>query len=54
MLPIIGLHATDPAALYSLLLFLEQQSSKLNMETPVVTFDQQLYVKAYEIVFLNR
>ena len=50
ILPIIDLHATDPNALYSLLLFLDEQSRKLSTGTPVVTFDQQLYVKAYEIV----
>ena len=50
MLPIIDLHATDPTALYSLLLFLDEQSRKLGTGTPVVTFDQQLYIKAYEIV----
>ena len=50
MLPIIDLHATDPSALYSLLLYLIDQSSKLNIQVPCVTFDQQLYIKAYEIV----
>ena len=49
MLPIINLHATDPTALSSLLLFLEKQSQKLGNDTPVVTFGQQLYIKAYEI-----
>ncbi|XP_066929545.1 uncharacterized protein [Clytia hemisphaerica] len=50
MLPIIDLHATDPSALYSLLLYLIDQSTKLNIQVPCVTFDQQLYIKAYEIV----
>ena len=50
MLPITNLHATDLTALYSLLLFLEKQSQKLGNDTPVVTFDQQLYIKAYETV----
>ena len=49
MLPIINLHDTDPTALYLLLLFLEKQSQKLGNDTPVVVFDQQLYIKAYEI-----
>ena len=49
MLPIIDLHATDMTALYSLLLFIEKQCKTLK-EIPCVTFDQQLYVKAYEIV----
>ena len=50
MLPIIDLHATDPSALYSLLLYLIDQSNKLNIQVACVTFDQQLYIKAYEIV----
>ena len=50
MLPIINLHATDPIALSSLLLFLEKQSQKLGNNILVVTFDQQLYIKAYETV----
>ena len=50
MLPIINLHATDPIALSSLLLFLEKQSQKLGNDILVVTFDQQLYIKAYETV----
>ena len=50
MLPIINLHATDMTALYSLLAFVTGQSSKLNVPTPTITFDQPLYVKAYEIV----
>ena len=50
MLPITNLHATYLTALYPLLLFLEKQSQKLGKDTPVVTFDQQLYIKAYEIV----
>ena len=50
MLPIIDLHATDPTAIYSLLLYLINQSKKLKIKIPCVTFDQQLYIKAYEIV----
>lgn len=49
MLPIINLSATDLNALYSLLTFLTEQSSKLNLPMPAVTFDQPLYIKAYEI-----
>ena len=49
-LPIINFHATDPTALYSLLLFLEKQSQKLGNDTPVLIFDQQLYIKDCEIV----
>ena len=42
MLPITKLHAIDP--------FLEKQFQKLNYDTPVVTFNQELYIKAYEII----
>ena len=49
MLPIIDLHTTDTTALYSLS-FLEEQCKKLNVPMVCVTFDQQLYIKAYEIV----
>ena len=50
MLPVINLHATDTTALYSLLSFVTDQSSKLNVPTPSITFDQPLYVKAYNSV----
>jgi 5'-3' exonuclease len=50
MLPIINLPATDMTGLHSLLFFVTEQSSKLNVPTPTITFDQPLYVKAYEIV----
>ena len=50
VLPIIDLHATDTTAVYSLLSFLEEQCKKLNVPMACVTFDQQLYIKAYEIV----
>ena len=49
LLPIIDLHATDPSALYSLLLFVTEQCKILNVDMPCVTLDQQLYVKAFEI-----
>ena len=46
MLPIINLQVADPTALYLLVLFYGQ-SQKLGNNTPVVIFDQQLYIKAY-------
>jgi len=49
MLPIINLSATDLNALYSLLTFVTEQSSKHNLPMPAITFDQPLYIKAYEI-----
>ena len=50
VLPIINLPSTDMNALYSLLSFVTNEASKLNIPTPTITFDQPLYVKAYEIV----
>lgn len=50
MLPIINLHATDMTALYSLLSFVCDQSKEMKIKCPpVITFDQPLYVKSYEI-----
>ena len=54
LLPIIDLHVTDPSALYSLLLFVTEQCKILNVDVPCVTFDQQLYVKAFVIVSLMK
>ena len=50
MLPVINVHATYTTALYSLLSFVTDQSSKLNVPTPSTTFDQPLYVKVYNTV----
>ena len=50
MLPIINLPATDMTAIFSLLSFIEEQTKKTKFTTTVVTFDQPLYLKAYEIV----
>ena len=50
MLPVINLDATDTAALYSLLSFVTDQSSKLNVPTPSKAFGQPFYLKAYNIV----
>ena len=50
MLPVINLHATDTRMLHSLPSFVTDQSSKLNVPTPLITFDQSLYVKAYNFV----
>ena len=50
LLPIIDLHATDPTALYSLLTFISSQTVRLDLPATTVTFDQPLYIKAYEIV----
>ena len=50
MLPVIDLHATYFTALYSLLCFVDDHSKKLNVQMPCVISEQQLYIKAYEIV----
>ena len=50
MLPVINLHTTDTTALYSLLSFVTDQSSKLNVPSPSTIFDQPFYVKAFNIV----
>ena len=50
MLPIINLPSTDVNALYSLLVYVSDQCSRLDVPMPTITFDQPLYVKAYDIV----
>ena len=50
ILPIINLSSTDVNALYSLLAYITEQCSKSNVPTPTVTFDQPLYVEAYDKV----
>ena len=47
--PIIDLNTSDYTCIYSTLLFAFEQSKKLNIETPAVTFDQPLWKKAVEI-----
>ena len=54
MLPVINLSATNMTALHSLLCFVVQQSKNNKLPTPSITFDQPLYVKAYEIAMLNK
>ena len=48
-LPIIDLNPTDMTCIYSTLLFIITQSNRLGMETASITFDQPLWLKAYEI-----
>ena len=50
LLPIIDLNPTDMTYIYSTLKFIQSQAKELNIVTPVITFDQQLYIKAMEIV----
>ena len=48
-LPIIDLNPTDMTCIYSTLLFIMEQSKKLGMMTASITFDQPLWLKAYQI-----
>ena len=41
-------------ALHSLLCFVVEQSKNNKLPTPSITFDQLLYVRAYEIVMSNK
>ena len=46
-LPILDMDSNDPTCIYSVLLFISKQAEYLNIETPVITFDQPLWLKAY-------
>ena len=48
-LPIIDLSPTDPTCIYTTLEFVIDQAKYLNIRTPVLTFDQPLWLKATEI-----
>ena len=48
-LPIINLNPSDESCIYSTLLFVIHQAQQLNIETPCITFDQPLFIKAFEI-----
>ena len=54
MLPVINLSATNMTALHSLLCFVVEQSKNNKLPTPSITFDQPLYVKAYETAMSNK
>ena len=49
MLPIIDLDPTDMSCIYSTLLFVIKQAEELNIPTPILTFDQPLWLKAMEM-----
>ena len=49
-LPIIDLNPSDGSCIYSTLLFIEEQAKLLNVNTPCVTFDQPLWLKATGII----
>ena len=48
-LSIINLNSSDESRIYSTLLFVEQQAQQLNVPRPCITFDQPLFIKAFEI-----
>ena len=54
MLPMINLSATNMTASHSLLCFVVEQSKNNKLPTPSITFDQPLYVKAYETAMSNK
>ena len=49
LLPITGLNPSDHTCIYSTLLFVIDQSQRLSIVTPSITFDQPLWLKATEI-----
>ena len=49
-LPIIDMDPTDLSCIYSTIAFIIDQANSLEIQTPVITFDQPLWLKANEIV----
>ena len=49
MLPIINLNPNDMTCIFSTLNFITEQAKQLEIVTPVVTFDQPLWLKSAEI-----
>ena len=49
MAPIINLNPSDENCIYSTLLFIQSQATSMNVPTLSVTFNQPLWLKAYEI-----
>lgn len=50
LLPIIDLNPNDMLCIFSTLKFVESQAQILGIVTPVITFDQPLWIKTYEII----
>ena len=50
LLPIMDLNPSDMTCIYSTLMFVESQAEVLGINTPVITFDQPLWIKASEII----
>lgn len=49
-LPIIDLNPSNESCIYSTLLFIISQANMLKVKTPCVTFDQPLWLKAFNII----
>ena len=50
MLPMIDLDPMNMSCISSTLAFIIEQARRIYIDTPVVTFDQPLWIKAMEIV----
>ena len=48
-LPIFDLDPNNMSFIYSTILFVVSQAERLGIKTPVLTFDQPLWIKAIEI-----
>ena len=49
-LPMIDLNPSDNTCIYSTLKFLAKHAQRHNVSTPIVTFDQPLWWKAYNLI----
>ena len=49
-LPILDLNPSDSTCIYSVLNFISSQANTLGIQTPILTFDQPLWLRAMEIV----
>ena len=50
LLPVIDLNPTDMTCIFSTLKYVEHQAKELEIMTPVIAFDQPLWIKAFEII----
>ena len=49
-LPIIDHNPNDVSCIYTTLIYVQKQAAKLRLPTPVITFDQPLWLKAMKII----
>ena len=49
LLPIININPSDENCIYSTLMFIQNQARAMDVQTPSVTFDQPLWLKAFVI-----